>query len=168
MLKRTCTWTNSVWITGSNWRSWKKVNILLQTAKDAVIAMPKFKLYFQSGQISFREEQNRIHFSLLEKNWRSSHARQGKLKLLQDLCTIKLMSPFKTYAVYLLARPWLTSQSSKLQKDNPQLEPREKREPHIEDINKELKTNWRKLPFWGNYFWKRVTDCQFAGNISVK
>ena len=32
-----------------------KTLILLQTAKDAVIAMPKFKLYFQSGQISFRE-----------------------------------------------------------------------------------------------------------------
>ena len=37
------------------WRSRKRVNILLQTAKDAIIAMPKFKLNFQSSQISLRE-----------------------------------------------------------------------------------------------------------------
>lgn len=41
-----------------------------------------------------------------------------------------------------------------LKKENPQLKSREKREPHIEDINREKRTNERKLPFCGSYFFE--------------
>ena len=80
---------NSVFKTGRKCHLRYKLNIPLQTAKDAIIAILKFRHYFRWRWTSLWGWQKRIHFSWLAKRRRSSHARQEKPKKLHGLCITK-------------------------------------------------------------------------------